>query len=327
MDKKRNLFQQLFNRQTLPVWVLLLLCVGGYAYYLLNGLTPKNYKYFLSLRVNKALAILVVSYVIGYSSLVFQTITNNKILTPSIMGLDALYLFIQTIIVFFTQDAMTALSGTPNYLVSLGLMCLFSLLVNVFLFKLVKQNIFLLLLVGVILGELFGSLSNFMQAMMDPEKFDRFQNSMFASLSKPNEELIFISMAICAICFLLSVRDFKKFDVLLLGPGQAINLGINHTSFVRKTFVLVSVLISVATALIGPITFLGILVVSIARQMGKTYEHTKLSIISVLLAVFFMLYGNFIIEYTTINFTLSVIINFVGGIYFFFYVFTKGVET
>ena len=38
---------------------------------------------------------------IAYSTVIFQTITHNRILTPSIMGLDSLYLLVQTVVIFF----------------------------------------------------------------------------------------------------------------------------------------------------------------------------------------------------------------------------------
>ena len=69
--------------------------------FLFQGITPKNIDYFLPKRIKKVVAILISSYAIGHSTVIFQTITNNKILTPSVMGLDSLYLFIQTVIVFF----------------------------------------------------------------------------------------------------------------------------------------------------------------------------------------------------------------------------------
>ncbi|OXE28158.1 ABC transporter permease, partial [Vibrio parahaemolyticus] len=58
-----------------------------------------NYQYFLSRRVPKVLAIVLAGVAIAQSSMVFQTITHNRILTPSIMGFDALYVLTQVLIV------------------------------------------------------------------------------------------------------------------------------------------------------------------------------------------------------------------------------------
>ncbi len=54
------------------------------------GLNADNYQYFLSRRVPKVLAMAFAGIAIAQSSLAFQTITHNRILTPSIMGFDAL---------------------------------------------------------------------------------------------------------------------------------------------------------------------------------------------------------------------------------------------
>lgn len=63
------------------------------------GLNADNYQYFLSRRVPKVLAMVFAGIAIAQSSLAFQTITHNRILTPSIMGFDALYMFTQVLVV------------------------------------------------------------------------------------------------------------------------------------------------------------------------------------------------------------------------------------
>lgn len=89
--------------------------------YLFIGLTSKNMYYFLPKRLNKIAAVMVVSFAIGYSTKIFQTITNNRLITPSIMGLDSIYIFIQTIIIFFTGTA-TMITGLKNLSISIILM-------------------------------------------------------------------------------------------------------------------------------------------------------------------------------------------------------------
>ncbi|MDP3523316.1 MAG: iron chelate uptake ABC transporter family permease subunit, partial [Hoeflea sp.] len=54
----------------------------------------------MELRSVRLLALMQVALSVALSTLVFQTITGNHILTPSIMGMDALYILIQTSLVF-----------------------------------------------------------------------------------------------------------------------------------------------------------------------------------------------------------------------------------
>ena len=83
--------------------------------------------------------------------------------------------------------------------------------------------------------------------------------------------------------------------------------------------VIVAILVSVSTALVGPITFLGLLVVNLAREFLNTYEHKYLFIGSSLISIVALLGGQLLIE-RVFNFStpISVVINLIGGVYFLY---------
>ena len=142
---------------------------------------------------------------------------------------------------------------------------------------------------------------------------------MFASFSNVNEELLFVSILILIGLFMLTIKDYNKLDVLSLGKDQAINLGINYNYFVLKNLIVIAVLVSVSTALTGPITFLGILVASISRELIKTYKRTYRILCSFLIGFFALVLGQFLVERVfSFNTTVSTIINFIGGVYFIY---------
>lgn len=308
------------------VLIMVLLATVGILTYILYGVTQRNANYFISLRGTKIIAIILVSYCIGYSSTVFQTITESRILTPSIMGLESLYLFIQTIIVFFLQPkGIVGLNGNLNLIISIVAMIGVSSILYIILFKGEKKNIYFLLLTGIVLGSLFDGLSNFMQVLLDPNEFLVLQGKMFASFSSVNESFLGIAAVICIICFLYSFRDFKELDVVSLGVSQSINLGVNYKKLVMKNLIIISVLVSVSTVLVGPITFLGIILISLARQIVKTYKHSYLVFASTFIGIILLVYGLFLIEKVLeLETTISVIINFFGGIYFIFFTLREG---
>lgn len=308
------------TKTQIVVFTLLLLTVMFAAIFLLWGLTEKNIHYYLPRRFLRVGAILLVSYCIGSSSVVFQTITNNHILTPSVMGLDSLYMFIQTVVVFFFGSRQIAMmTGQVNFLISVGAMVFASWLLFFLLFKGEGKNVYFLVLAGMILGSLFSGLSTFMQVLLDPNEFLILQGKMFASFSNINSDLFGLCVLIVGICIILTIKDYSSLDVLSLGVDHGINLGLSYKGLVLRNLMVVSVLISVSTVLVGPITFLGILLVSLARQLVPTYKHSKLILVSTLLGCNFLLGGLLMIErvfeYET---TISVVINFVGGIYFIY---------
>lgn len=288
--------------------------------FIFTGISKGNYDYVLPRRFLKVLAISLTAGSIAFSSMIFQTITNNRILTPSVLGLDSLYMFIQTFVVFiFGANSMVVMSSNFNFLISISLMVVFSMILYKFLFKREDKNIFFLLLTGLIFGTLFQSLAAFMQTIIDPNAFLVIQDKMFASFNKVNTDVILISI-IGILLVIAYIYDYVKvLDVMLLGREQAINLGVSYDKVVKKMLIVVSILVSISTALVGPITFLGLLSVNLTYEFINTYKHKYLIIGSVFISIIALVGGQFIVErFLNFGTTLSVIINFIGGIYFMY---------
>ena len=302
------------------LYILFLLVVVCSVLFLVYGLNPNSYQYALSRRIPKLIAIAMTGSGVAVSSVVFQTVTNNRILTPSVLGLDSLYNLFQTLIVFSLGSLNVALMGSNlNFLIAGGLMIIFSLLLFKMMFRRENTNLFFLLMIGMIFGTLFSSLSSFMQMVMDPNEFLIVQNKMFASFNNVKSSLLGISMITMGLTLFWVLKDVKKLDVLALGKEQAINLGIDYDRMVRKLLIAVAILVSVSTALVGPVTFLGILVTNLAYQMINDYRHILIIPTSILLSLLALIGGQFLVERVfQFNTTIGVIINFIGGLYFIY---------
>ena len=297
---------------------ILILVVSGL--FLCIGLNANNMDYALSQRIPKLLSIILTGVCISISTTIFQNITGNNILTPNVMGLDSLYVLIQTVIVFVLgSSSVFIVNKKYNFVICVAGMILLSSLLYKLMFKKENSNILFLLLVGMIFGTLFGSLSSFMQMVIDPNEFSVLQNKLFASFNNVNVDILLISIILIILVIPFIYDDLKYLDVINLGRDQAINLGVDYDKLVRKLFVTVAIFISISTALVGPITFLGLLVVNLSRQMIKTYKHKYLITMSVLLSVFVLVTGQLIAE-RIFDFStpVSVIINLIGGIYFMY---------
>lgn len=295
--------------------------------FLFEGLNGINWDYNLSKRIPKVIAIAITGGSIAFSSMIFQTVTNNRILTPSILGLDSLYMFVQTISVFlFGASSIFMINRNVNFMVSVTIMLVGTLVLYKILFKKDgNSNIFFLLLVGTVLGTLFKSMTSFMQVIIDPNEFETLQSKMFASFANVNTDILLISVIALLIIFVLFYDDVKKLDVMLLGRDQAINLGIDFDRFSKKILIVVAVLVSISTALVGQITFLGLLVVNLSYQFLNTYKHSYQITGSILISIIALIAGQFIVE-RILNFgsTVSIIINFIGGIYFIYLLMKEG---
>lgn len=305
-----------YKKKTILLAVVSLLLALLYIFYDLTG----NIDYILPRRIIKVVAIVITGGAIAFSTAVFMTITNNRILTPSIMGLDSLYMLTQTFIIFiFGSKSLIMMNSNINYILSIGVMVVFALAFYRLLFKGEDNNIYFLLLIGMILGTFFSSFTSFMQVLIDPNEFMVVQDRMFASINNVNTNLVYLSVILILAVTLYFLRFLKYLDVLSLGRDHAINLGVPYNKVVRQLLIIVAILISIATALIGPITFLGLIVVNIAYQFLNTYKHVYIILGSVFLSIIALLGGQFIVEKIFVfETTISVIINFIGGIYFIY---------
>ncbi|OES46715.1 iron chelate uptake ABC transporter family permease subunit [Domibacillus iocasae] len=306
-------------REKSKLILLILLAAASIAGYMFIELGP-NWDYALPRRAEKIAAIVLTGTVIAIATLLFQTVTNNRILTPSIIGLDSLYMLVQTTLVFFLgSTSLTVMNKQVNFAISIGFMVVFALVLYRFLFRREGQNIYFLLLLGLIIGTFFGSFTSFMQVLIDPNEFQIIQDRMFASFNNIQTEVLVMAAVITAAALLYMMKFVKYLDVLSLGKETAINLGVDYDYTVKRLLVIVAVLISVATALVGPITFLGLLVVNVAYEMFKTYKHSILIFASALVSIVALAAGQMLVEHVfTFSTQLSVIINFVGGIYFIY---------
>ncbi|KXF81897.1 iron chelate uptake ABC transporter family permease subunit [Enterovibrio coralii] len=282
------------------------------------GLSATNYGYFLSRRVPKVLAMIVAGIAVALSSLTFQTITHNRILTPSIMGFDALYMLTQTLLVaLFGGFSLYIVNAYWNFAIATTVMVVFSLLLFGFYFAKGGRNLIVLLLIGLILGQVFGNSASFLTMLMDPNEFLAVQSKMFASFNNINVDLVYLCVPLLLVVSFLLFRTHRTLDVFWLDRDNAVSLGVDVEKTTRKMLILSSILIAMSTALIGPVMFFGLLVTNLTRELFRTYQHKVLLVGCSLMSVCTLLVGQWVVENVfQFETTLSVVVNFVGGAYF-----------
>lgn len=317
-----NQKRHISSRKT--VWLLLgiaVLCVVFFMTFNLKG----NISYILKHRTWIVLTMILVAFSAATSTLLFQTVTNNRILTPSIMGFESLFVLIQTEVIFFIDaQGIPYIGVVGKFIFESLLLILFSLFLYRGLFNKLKQNLHLVLLIGIILGTLFRSFSNLLQRLMTPTEFAVLQSRIFATFTRAEPVLIVFSLVICSIIGLFLWRMRFRFDVLALGRDNAINLGIDYQKSVTIILLLVSVLVSISTALVGPFTFLGLLIANLAYSISGSSQHRFLLPTAFLLGIIFLVGGQMFLEHV-LNMVgaLSIVIEFIGGSLFIFLLLKK----
>jgi iron complex transport system permease protein len=287
---------------------------------------PGSLAFALKIRGLSVAAMLVVATAVGVSTVVFHTITQNRILTPSIMGFDAFYMLISTFVVFFFgATSFLTLDPLILWLVQVTVMVAFSVLLFTWLFGGKRRSIHLMLLVGIVLGTFFRSFTEWMQRMLDPVAFQVLSDAGFASLTRPDVTLLLLTAVLVALGCAAIVPLSATLDVLTLGEPAAVGLGVDHRRTVMILFAVVSVMIAASTALVGPILFFGLIVANLAYAYAGSFRHAWTLPTSVLLGMVCLLGGQLLIERVFgFTATLSTVIEFAGGLFFLYLVLRKG---
>ena len=261
------------------------------------------------------------------ATVMFHTVTSNRILTPSILGFDALYVLSQTALVFVFGVSATGLEGIPKIIAQSLLMIVFATILYGWLFSGKRANLHLLLLVGVVLGIGFGSISTFMQRLLTPSEFDVLSARLFGSFGKANADYLPIAATIVLLVVAYVWVRRRTFDVVALGRDVSVSLGVHYRRHVVIVLVLVAVLVSVSATMVGPMTFFGFLVATLAYQFAPGDRHSQVLPLAIGIGFVTLLGATFVLKHVfSAAGLVTVIIEFVGGLLFLIVLLRKGLR-
>lgn len=277
----------------------------------------------------RSTALVVIAVVVvcqAIATVAFQTATNNRIITPSIMGFEALYVAIQTGAVFFLGAAgITAVQGLWQFTVQILLMLVFAMILYGWLLSGKYANIQVMLLVGIVLGGGLGSISTFMQRMLEPSEFDILTARLFGSIANADVSYLPVAIPLCVLAAGGLILRARRLNVVALGPQTSTNLGLDHRRELLTILFFVTVLMAVSTALVGPLVFLGFLVATLSYQFADTYDHRYVFPMAVLTGFVILTGAYFILNHVFYaEGAVSIIIEVVGGSTFLYVILRKG---
>ncbi len=297
--------------------VLSLILMGLYQFLFVN---MRFFEYAMYIRTPKLVGAIMAAFCIGCASIVFQSIINNRIVTPCLLGMNALYILIHTAIAFiFGVSSDFSANKNMAFIIDIVLMSVVATSLYGYLFRKTKYNILYVLLSGTIMATLFTSMSNTLIRTMDPNEYDALLTSLVAGFSHVNSDIIYLSLILIAAVLWALRKEIQLLDVITLGKNQAINLGVDYDKTIGKLLVGVTIFITIATAMVGPISFLGLIVANVAREFIKTYKHIYLMLASFMVGIVVLLAGQILIEHVfQFSTVISVFINLFGGVYFLY---------
>mgnify|MGYP001851582845 FL=1 len=307
-------------RRLLIMVVLAALAAAAYMLVEVNFENQKLFAYAMKIRTPKLIAMLITAFAIGGASIVFQSVINNTIVTPCLLGMNSLYTLIHTAIVFFSgAGSLLATNANLAFAADLVLMGAVATVVYSYLFKKTKHNVLYVLLIGTVLSSFFSSIQTTLTRVMDPNEYDSLLATLVASFSNINSEIIVFSIVVLGAVIFFLRKDLALLNVITLGREQAINLGVDYDRTIRRLLLGVTLCIAVASAMVGPISFLGLIIANLSRQLLKTFRHSQLIVGSALFGMIVLVGGQLIMEHVfAYAIPVSVFITVGGGIYFLY---------
>lgn len=305
------------NRSRLAGGGLALLLIAMIAAFMTLGATG-SWSFILPYRGEKLLTVLLVAWAVPLSTILFHAISDNRILTPSIMGFDALFVLIQTLLIFFIgSERINILPVQGVFLGEVLVMTGFAMGLYGLLLRRVAGSLELLLLVGIVLGVLFRSISGLLQRMIDPGEFLVLQGRIFASFGGADPQVQAMAAACIGLASAWAFWRLPAIDVMILGRSGAMSVGLSHRRLSLEVFAIVTMLVSASTALVGPITFFGLLVAHATYRMLPGAPLRQTIPVAGLAGALLLVVGQVVLE-RVLGFdgTVGMAVEFLGGLLF-----------
>lgn len=280
----------------------------------------KHFDFAMNIRTPKLTVMILTAFCIGSATIVFQSIIQNTVVTPCLLGMNSLYILVHTLMVFLLgSGSILVTSKMLSFTLDLMVMAVAAVLIYGVLFRRAKGNVLYILLTGTVMATLFSSITSTLQRVMDPNEYATLQNALIASFHKVNSGIILFSVVAIVGIILWLRKELALLDVITLGKDQAVNLGVDYDKTVQKLLVGVTLFIAIATAMVGPISFLGLIIANLSRQLFQTYRHSVLVWGAAFLGMAALLGGQAMIEHVFhFSTNIGVFINIGGGIYFLY---------
>ncbi|WP_306580496.1 iron chelate uptake ABC transporter family permease subunit [Pseudomonas sp.] len=277
-----------------------------------------DFDYVIPKRLARLAAMVIGGVCVACSAIAFQTLSGNRILTPAIMGYEAVYLLLQALLVLaMGVQGVVMLGSSGNFLLSVLLMLGYSWALHRWLFRDGKSNVYFLLLVGLVLTMVMATFTQFVQLKVSPGEFSMLLGYTQASFNRASPRLLLYSgVLVTGLCVLLA-KAVPVLDVLALGRDQAISLGVDYRRNVRLLLALIAALVAVSTSLLGPTAFMGVFVANITYAVAGTFRHRVTLALGSAVAIAVFIAAQLLVEHAfNYRTTVGILVNLVCGTYF-----------
>jgi iron complex transport system permease protein len=240
---------------------------------------------FNEIRLPKSITAILVGMGLGLAGLLMQTYFRNPMAGPSVLGISSgaglgVALFLMSGSLLGLQNSLSFF-GKTGLIVSAIFGSLFVLLLILVFSARLKNNLSILI-IGIMISALSGSLVSVLSFMSPAYKLQQYMFWGFGSLSHLSYSEIGILGLIVSVGIIGVLSKTKVLNALLMGENFAQSVGVNLKAIQYLILIVTGILVGIITAYVGPIAFVGLAIPHIARMIFDTAHH-KILIPAVLL--------------------------------------------
>lgn len=233
----------------------------------------------LETRLPQAVTALLSGAAISVAGLLLQTLFNNPLVGPEVLGINSGAGLGVALVMLLTQGIFAVGGMTVA-----GYLAVFAgafigaavIMAVILLLSTIVRNKIFLLVVGVAVGYLASSLISVLNYFATAEGVHSYLIWGMGSFGAVSLGQLPLFVALTAALLLVSLLMIKPLNAILLGDAYAHNLGVNVKAVRNVLLALVGMLTAVVTAFCGPIAFIGLAVPHMARMLLGSNNHKVL---------------------------------------------------
>ncbi|AID45125.1 Putative iron compound ABC transporter, permease protein [Candidatus Arthromitus sp. SFB-mouse-SU] len=280
---------------------------------ILNG-DIDSIRIFLVSRLPRLISILIAGVVMSICGLIMQQISQNKFVSPTTGAtIDSAQLGIMVAMIIFPSASIM-----QKTIISFVFALIGTFIFIIFLRNLKIKNVVFVPLVGIIFGNIIGSITTFLGYKFDLlQSVSSWMQGNFSMILKGNYELLYLSIPLVIITIVYA----NMFTVAGMGKDFATNLGLNYDRVVNIGVSIVALATVIVVVTVGSIPFIGLIVPNLVAMYKGDNVNKSIFDIALVGSVFILIcdiIGRVVIY--PYEFPIGVTVGVIGSILFLFIV-------
>lgn len=223
-------------------------------------------------RLPRLISITIAGIGMSISGVIMQQISNNKFVSPTTAAtIDSAQLGVIFSMMIFSGATVMEKMITAFIFAIIGTFLFMKILKNIKM-----KSVIFIPLVGIMLGNVIGSLTEFIAYKYDlVQNMGSFFQGKFSMILKGNYELLYLTIPLLIIAFLYA----NKFTIIGMGEDISKNLGLDYNKVCNIGMIIVALTTALVVITVGSIPFIGLIVPNIvslyngdnlSKNIGKT---------------------------------------------------------